>query len=304
MKQTHLWQLSASFSADAEEAMLELLQRVLGLPVTVEVDWETRRMKARVILTRRELWSEARQREFQKGVALLREIGLQSGPARASLRRIRHENWAESWKRHFKPIEVGGALLVKPSWARRQPKPGQALVVLDPGLSFGTGRHATTGYCLKQLVARRIAGSTQAFLDAGSGSGILAISAAKLGYRPVHAFDFDPDAVRIARENGKSNGVRVPFRREDLTLMRPEAGVVYDVVCANLMADLLLAQKRKLVKWTRPGGMLILAGILTTQFDEVCRAYEAAGLRLVDSCTEGEWRSGSFERPLKPRARR
>ena len=120
---------------------------------------------------------------------------------------IRHEDWAESWKRHFKPIEIGRRLLIKPSWSRRRPKPHQQVVVLDPGLSFGTGQHPTTAFCLAE-VARLVKNApARSFLDIGTGSGILAIAAARLNYQPIWAFDFDPEAVRMARANAQTNQV-------------------------------------------------------------------------------------------------
>ena len=125
------------------------------------------------------------------------------------LNKVPPEDWAESWKRHFKPIEIGGDLLILPSWSKRKPKTGQAVVVLDPGLSFGTGQHATTSFCLNEIVKLRRSSkaSELSLLDGGTGSGILAIAAAKLGYKPVEAFDFDPVSVRVARANATSNGV-------------------------------------------------------------------------------------------------
>jgi ribosomal protein L11 methyltransferase len=214
------------------------------------------------------------------------------------VRRVKDENWAESWKRHFKPIAVGDALLVKPSWSRLRPKRGQAVVVLDPGLSFGTGQHATTSFCLRELARRRNPGAAQAFLDVGTGSGILAIAAAKLGYQPVAAFDFDPDAVRIARANARRNRVaqRLRIQRQDLEQLPLRAERTYDLVCANLIADLLIAESRRITARVAPNGWLVLAGILDTQFLAVRRHYERAGWRLVRTRREKEWRSGTFGR--------
>src|ERR1019366_8464695 len=159
--------------------------------------------------------------------------GLDIGPGRISLLGVSREDWAESWKLHFKPLLIGSALLLKPSWSRRRPGKGQAVVVLDPGLSFGTGRHPTTAFCLRQLVARRRSGESQSCLDIGTGSGILAIAAAKLGYAPVDAFDFDPEAVRIARANARRNGVaaRIRFQRRDLTKLPRRSARQYSLIC-------------------------------------------------------------------------
>ena len=314
-----LWKLSVVISSEAEDVVSALLQDLTGEPVTVEVDWETRRTTASVFLRKKTEWSSSRKRAFQSRLREFRRDGLDVGAGRMTLRRLRRENWAESWKRHFKPIEVEGALLIKPSWIRRPAKPGQAVVVLDPGLSFGTGHHATTSYCLKQLVrqAARVRGKETcfglesgdssrdkldgsaphpSFLDVGCGSGILAIAAVKLGYRPVHAFDFDPEAVRVARENALQNEVRIGLTRKDLTRMPADPKRRYSVVCANLTADLLIAQKEKIVAWVSPGGVLVLAGILGTQFPEIERLYALLGWKLEDQAAQGEWCSGAFVR--------
>jgi ribosomal protein L11 methyltransferase len=170
------------------------------------------------------------------------------------------------------------------------------VVVLDPGLSFGTGQHPTTAFCLEQLVARRSSKERQSLLDLGTGSGILAIAAAKLGYKPISALDFDAEAVRVARVNARRNRVadRIRFSRRDLTRMPRRAGRTYAVVCANLLADLLLAERERILARLQPVGLLVLAGILKTEFAAVQAAYEAAGLRLVASRAEKEWRSGGF----------
>ena len=174
------------------------------------------------------------------------------------LRKLRRENWAESWKRHFKPMEIGGALLIKPGWSRRRARPGQRVVRLDPGLSFGTGHHATTSFCLEQLAACRRPGAGQSFLDIGTGSGILAIAAAKLGYFPVQAFDSDP-AVHPGQPRQrpkKPRQDRVRPRRQDLARLPVRSRRRWDVICANLTADLLAGQAGKIRARLKPGGQL------------------------------------------------
>jgi ribosomal protein L11 methyltransferase len=197
------------------------------------------------------------------------------------------------------PIEIGTALLIKPSWNRRKPRKGQGMVVLDPGLSFGTGQHATTGFCLRQLVAKsnhETRNSKQSFLDIGTGSGILAIAAAKLGYSPVYAFDFDPESVRVARANARKNGVlgKIQITRQDLTRIPQRSIKKYDIVCANLISNLLIAERERIISRLKPDGTLVLAGILKTEFSLVNSAYEQAGLKLIASRAEKEWRSGAF----------
>jgi ribosomal protein L11 methyltransferase len=131
----------------------------------------------------------------------------------------------------------------------------------------------------------------------GTGSGILAIAAVKLGYQAVRGFDFDPESVRVARENAQVNGVAEALKitRQDLTKLPLESRQEYDVVCANMEFDLLLRESRRILNRLKPGGLLILAGILKKQFPQVQATYEAAGLNLVASRAQKEWRSGAFQ---------
>ena len=165
---------------------------------------------------------------------------------------------------------------------------------LDPGLSFGTGQHPTTLFCLRQLVARRQRGKAQSFLDLGTGSGILAIAAAKLGYAPIEAVDIDAEAIRIARTNACANRVAalIHFRQEGVGKRGGKGH--YNVVCANLTADVLREQRKWILAQLAHPGMLVLAGILEREFPEVRSSYEAAGLRLLTSRREREWHSGAF----------
>jgi ribosomal protein L11 methyltransferase len=247
---------------------------------------------------------------LRKSLQKINQCGLNIGPGEISVQRVRREDWAESWKRHFKPIEIGAALLIKPSWSKRRPKKNQAVVVIDPGLSFGTGQHPTTAFCLRQLVSSlQLAKSSPrnnpklktrnpklSFLDIGTGSGILAITAAKLGYTPIKAFDFDPESVRIAQENARSNGVsrKVNIRREDVTKLPARSRENFDLICANLISTLLIAERRRILSRLKPGGSLVLAGILKDEFASVQAAYEALGMRLIASRIEKEWQSGAF----------
>ena len=210
--------------------------------------------------------------------------------------KMRREDWAESWKRHFKPIEIGDALLVKPSWSKKRPRKNQAVVVLDPGLSFGTGQHPTTAFCLRELVRCGKIEARRSFLDIGTGSGILAIAAAKLGYSPVYAFDFDPEAVRVARANARANGVHKKLRivRKDVTKLPIHPARQYDLICANLISTLLISERRRMVAQLRRGGTLVLAGILKSEFSQVRKIFAELGLKLAARKIENEWCSGSF----------
>ncbi len=301
MKTNTLWQLSITTSPEAEDAMSELLGRLTGKSVAVYSNAETRISEVSTYFDQRKKWNKAKANELNRGIEVLRHSGLEAGSAKIELRPIRREDWAESWKRHFKPIAIGTQLLVKPSWIKQKPLKNQAVVVLDPGLSFGTGNHPTTSFCLHEVVSSRVAGTSQRMLDIGCGSGILAIAAVKLGYATVKAFDFDPEAVRVARENAAVNKVSDKLRptKNDITKINRKPTRGYDLVCANLISNLLIQEKERIRSQVGEGGKLVLAGILAREFLEVRKAFESMGFRLLQSRIEGEWESGSFLRGKK-----
>lgn len=289
-----LWRISVGTTPEAEEAVAELLGAVLERAASSHFNLKTGASTATVFSETRP--ANGVRDEISAGLARIRNCGLAIGAGKIVVARVRREDWAESWKRHFRPIEIGKALLIKPSWIRRRVRPGQAVVVLDPGLSFGTGQHPTTAFCLQELVRCGKFESPRSFLDIGTGSGILAIAAVKLGYSPVRAFDFDPEAVRVARANAAANGVsgRLPIALGDVTKMPFRAVKHYDLICANLISTLLLAESRRIVAQLKPGGRLVLAGILKTEFLTVQKSFEKLGLKLAVSQARNEWRSGAF----------
>lgn len=285
--------MSVGIAPDAEDATIEAFANIFGQPASVYADMETGRVVASTYLTR---LTPEQKGELREALASMSKAGLDVGPGRIRVRRIPRENWAESWKRHFPPLDVSSRLLVLPSWSKRRPRPGQAVVILDPGLSFGTGHHPTTGFCLRQLAGLRAKGRSRSFLDIGTGSGILAIAAAKLGYRPVEAFDFDADAVRVARDNARANAIRLDVTARDLTAEPLRAARAFELVCANLTWDLLIEQRRRILNRVVPGGSLVLAGILKSQFKAVRASYEVAGMTIGAQSVAGEWHSAVFHR--------
>lgn len=288
--------VSVTVTPETEDATSELLARVYGATAAICTDLEAGISRAQVYVTITEGENGLRKLELRKGLKGLCSAGLDASSAVVRSQRLKPQDWAESWKRHFKPIAIAGRLLIKPSWSKRRPGRDARVVVLDPGLSFGTGQHPTTRFCLEQLVRTRSAVVQQSCLDIGTGTGILAISAAKLGYDPVEAFDFDPDAVRIAQQNAKLNKVgEIRPRCRDLVHMAAAGRKQFDVVCANLTHDLLVSERIKILNRLRPGGRLILAGILREQFPVVRAAYGSEGARCVAQKNEREWTSGVFE---------
>ena len=294
MKRKPLWRISVFTTLEAEEAVAELIGTALNRLASSYVKAEAGVSVVTVFCEQKP--HENIRNKISFGLQRIRTCGLKIGSGKIIIAKVRREDWAESWKRHFKPIEIGGALLVKPSWSKKRPRKNQSVVVLDPGLSFGTGQHPTTMFCLREVVRRRKAETRQSFLDIGTGSGILAIASAKLGYKSIHAFDFDPEAVRMARANARANGVfkKIKIIRGDVTKPSTRPKKQFDLVCANLISNLLVAERKKIVVQLKRDGILVLAGILRTEFPEVQRAFENLGLELI-SCRIGkEWRSGSF----------
>ena len=178
------------------------------------------------------------------------------------------QDWARVWMQRWQPLHFGANLWVVPSWLA-PPDPDAVNIVLDPGMAFGTGTHATTGLCLEWLAAHPPRG--QEVIDFGCGSGILAIAALKLGARSALATDTDPQALVTARENAERNAVA-----DRLALCLPPdvpelAGA--EVVLANILAPALIELAPRLTALTRPGGFLILSGLLASQADEVAAAY-------------------------------
>ena len=293
-KQETLWRVSVATTLEAEDAVSEMLGTVLGTAASAYFDVEAQ--TSRVSVFSQKILPRTVRQEIFSGLKRIESFGLNLGSGKITVAKVKREDWAESWKRHFHPQEIGGALLVKPSWSKKRPRKNQAVVILDPGLSFGTGQHPTTSFCLNEIMRCRNNGIRQTFLDIGTGSGILAIAAAKLGYAPVHAFDFDPEAVRITRENARKNKVDARLKpvRGDVTKLPLQSARQYDLVCANLIFNLLIAERQRIANRFKRDGTLVLAGILAAEFSEVERAFAGVGLKLVASRMENEWCSGSF----------
>ncbi len=193
------------------------------------------------------------------------------------------DDWADRWRAFHQPIEVGGRLRVRPPWVA--PKPGIEEIVIDPGQAFGTGAHHTTRLCLELLCEAGNPSSATALVDAGCGSGVLAIAAVKLGYDPVFAFDFDPLAVDATRDNARVNGVALEVQRLDLRERRTPGA---PTVVANLLRPLLLRVAADGFDG-EPPRRLIASGLLAHEGDEVAAAFAAHGLRETARRGGGEW---------------
>jgi ribosomal protein L11 methyltransferase len=204
----------------------------------------------------------------------------------AEIRRLSVADWAEAWKAHYRPLRIGRRFVVVPSWTEDQVDLGPADLVLrlDPGMAFGTGLHPTTQLCLAELEARVRPGD--AVLDVGTGSGILAIGAARLGAGRVVGIDIAPHAVAAASANAETNGVRVDTVTGDLAVLTPGT---FDVVVANLLAVTITELAVPLAARVAPGGCLVASGVLDDQSAGVAAALEAAGLTPPVVTARGDW---------------
>lgn len=198
---------------------------------------------------------------------------------------VKEEDWATAWKAYFKPIRVGKNFLIKPSWEDIQPNPEDLVLELDPGMAFGTGTHATTTLCLELL--EDIVKPGMKVFDLGTGSGILAIAAAKLGAQ-VEAVDLDPVAVRVAQENIDLNHVaaQVSAKHGDLgSVLKGQA----DLVVANIIADVILLLLPDLKRILKPEGEFIASGIIESRSEDVENGMREAGLEVIDKKEDAMW---------------
>ncbi len=202
------------------------------------------------------------------------------------------QDWNESWKKSFSPIDVGENLTIGPSWIK--PYTDRVPVIIDPGMVFGTGHHETTSPCLSLIEKYSGDSGGKDFLDIGTGTGILAIGAARLGFRHVTGVDTDPLAVDAAMYNVSLNGLKnVTSRQGNIS----DISGVFDLMAANLLSEILVLIAGDIISRLKPDGIAILSGMLTGQDDNVSRAMEDAGLVLKEKVVDGKWVTLIFSRP-------
>jgi ribosomal protein L11 methyltransferase len=230
------------------------------------------------------------QDELQSYLSRLREHELY--PLGLEVRQAAEDDWAEAWKVHFKPVKVTDHLVIRPPWEDYEPGPGETVVIIYPGMAFGTGRHPTTLLCLQALeqVWEHMAplGSQGAWqvLDVGTGTGILALAAARLGAK-VLAIDVDPEAVAAAHENVRLNALEdlIWVETTPINALRQQ----FAVILANLTAPDLGHWAEALAGRTLPGGVLIISGFLTQDLPTVAARFSQYGLTEAGHLTQEEW---------------
>jgi ribosomal protein L11 methyltransferase len=202
---------------------------------------------------------------------------------------ITDAGWAEKWKEHFRARRIGRRIVVRPSWESYSAGPDDIVLTIDPGQAFGTGTHETTRMCLTLLeeIFDGHAGPSPRVLDVGTGTGILGIAAALLGAAFALGIDTDPKAAEVAAENARGNGVAGRFVSAGTPLSSVDGR--YDIVLANLIAEILVDMEKDLAARCAPGGWLVLSGILTEKSPWVEEEYLRGGARLVRRATDGQW---------------
>jgi ribosomal protein L11 methyltransferase len=275
--------VSCAIAEEHVDALFELLDSDLFTP-TAWFDVETKVCRLDVFL------EDASQVE-SVCIALQQAAELANLPAlKPELSTLARADWAEAWKRFFHVEKISDRVVVRPSWEKYEAKPGEVVITLDPGLSFGTGKHATTQGCLRFLDQLAAEDVNRSVIDMGCGSGILAIGAALLGFRDVRGFDNDPDCKKVSDENAEINHVSIPITIDDLSHPYPPA----DIVVANILAPVLIQFAPQITASFT--SRLILSGILVEQYDAVKAAYEALGMIEVDSIRIENWRTVLFKK--------
>ena len=219
-------------------------------------------------------------------IALLPSFGLDIGEGSVSLSNVNESDWANEWKKYYKPTKVGKKIVVKPSWEEYEKQEGDLIIELDPGMAFGTGTHETTSMCIREL--ENYVDETKTVFDIGCGSGILAIAAAKLGANDVLAVDLDEVAVKVSKENCEINNVsdKVVVKHGSLFEVVDSKA---DVIVANIIADIIKILAKDVSKFLKDDGVFISSGIILAKIDEVCQALEENGFEIVKVERLGEW---------------
>ena len=228
-------------------------------------------------------------RPFADDVAFLRQrLQAEELDAKIDIIGVNEEDWANSWKAYYKPLHIGNRMVIVPAWEDYTPAENEIIVTMDPGMAFGTGTHETTRLVIELL--ERLVRPGMRVLDVGCGSGILAICAAKLGAAECKAYDIDPVAVRVARENIEASGEKnVSCDVSDLLRQVDLSGGQYDLICANIVADIIIRMAPDVGAYMKQDAVLLASGIITERAEEVVSALEAAGLAVKERLEDNGW---------------
>lgn len=238
--------------------------------------------------------------QLRESVDMLRdEIGIDTGAATIDVREVDEEDWANAWKQYYKPLRITDTITIKPTWEVYDADPEEIIIELDPGMAFGTGTHPTTALCLRTL--EKVVQPGQDVIDVGTGSGVLAIAAAKFGARHVLAIDLDPVAVSSAHENIRLNQLenQVSVKHSDLlqiirqsetdTQVSLGVNLPVQVVVANILAEIILLFLHDVYEVLESGGIYIVSGIYKNKEQDVEDGLTQAGFVVADKYKEQDW---------------
>lgn len=228
-------------------------------------------------------------RPFTDAVSFLRErMSAAALEGKVEMIGVNEEDWANSWKAYYKTLHIGKRMVIVPAWEDYTPAEGEIIVRMDPGMAFGTGTHETTRLVIELLEKYTKEGAR--VLDVGCGSGILAICASKLGAAECRAYDIDPVAVRVAEENVKDSGqTNIVCGVSDLLRQVDLTGGKYDLVCANIVADIIIRMAPDVGNYMKDDAILLASGIITERADEVVAALETNALRVAERHDDNGW---------------
>jgi ribosomal protein L11 methyltransferase len=278
-------EVSVTAENEAAEAVAEVLSRYARRGVVIEAGpegWNAGPVVIRAYLPADDQL-QANKRRVKEALGHLDQISPVSVP---TFRSIAEEDWSKAWKERLTVMHIGRHIVIRPSWLDYVPAPDDVVVQLDPGMAFGTGLHPTTQMCL--TVLEELAQPESRVLDMGTGSGILAIAAAKLGAGHVLALDNDPVAVKTARDNMIVNDVQDVV--SVLCGSLAEVLEIYDLVVVNILANVIIEMMQEgLATRVYPGGKVIIAGIIDDQEPKIVAAMERQGLTLVGRQQLEDW---------------
>ena len=221
-------------------------------------------------------------------VFLRERFGALNPEAEITVSGVNEEDWANSWKAYYKPIKIGERIVIVPAWEKYSAEDGEIVVRMDPGMAFGTGTHETTRLVIKLL--EKYIKNGMRVADVGCGGGILAICASKLGAGECKAYDIDPVAVKVANENIKDSGLtNVTCEVSDLLKQVDKSGGTYDVICANIVADIIIRMMPDVGALMDENSVILASGIIVERSEDVINGFEEHGFKIVERIDENGW---------------
>lgn len=230
---------------------------------------------------------------IEKALEELKNSEIDFGTLAISSKTSDESDWKDIWKKYYKPIKIGKRLVIKPSWEDYKANKDEIIIELDPGMAFGTGGHATSNMCLKMI--DKYCKENTSLIDIGTGSGILAIAAAKLKAKDICAIDISEDAVLVAKENIEKNGVADNIELIHGNLVE-KIYKKYDIAVANIIADAIILLSKDIKKVLKDKALFICSGILYEREKDIVECMEKIGFKLIDSDKKDEWVALCFKR--------